>query len=77
MVAFGYTFASAQYYLPLPIVHTIYNCGPLFVLATDYFVNGTKINKNQIIGGICGMIGMFLVIYGDLLPKWIGEGYES
>ena len=76
MVLFSYTFSAAQFYLPLPMVHTIYNCGPLFLLITDYVVNGTKINKQQILGSLCGMLGMLLVIYGDLLAKLINPDYE-
>ena len=37
MVIHGLAMAAAQFYLPLPIVHTISFCSPIFVFVIDYF----------------------------------------
>ena len=48
MTMFGWGLAYSQFYLPLPIVHTLNGSGPLFVFIVDYFLNGIKINRKQI-----------------------------
>ena len=47
MLVHSILFASSQYILPLPIVHTLGCTGTLFVFLIDYLLNNVKINLKQ------------------------------
>jgi drug/metabolite transporter (DMT)-like permease len=65
----------AQFVLPLPVCFTISCRGILFVLIIDYFVNGTSINKKQIIGIVIGILGVTLTSNGQLITTLIDPSY--
>ena len=60
-------FASSQFILPLPVVHTINSSGSLFVFLIDYWLNKVKINSKQTIGIIIGFLGAILATNSRLL----------
>ena len=59
-------FSLCQFYLPLSMAHTINCTGPIFILAEDYFINGTKINMRQISGIFFALCGVILTINGKV-----------
>ena len=63
----AYILAIVQFYLPLPIVHTLGCSGTVFVFILDYYINGAKLNKKQIVGIIICFFGVILVANG----RWI------
>jgi drug/metabolite transporter (DMT)-like permease len=69
-------FASSQFILPLPVVHTINCSGSLFVFLIDYWFNKVKINSKQSIGIIIGFGGAILVTNSRLLTKMIDSSYQ-
>jgi drug/metabolite transporter (DMT)-like permease len=65
----------SQFVLPLPVCYTISCSGILFVFIIDYFVNGTSINKKQIIGIVIGIMGVILTSNGSLITTLIDPTY--
>ena len=55
------------FYLPVNMVYTINACGPLCVLILDYYLYQVKISRNQFIGVIMTIIGVLLIINGNLI----------
>lgn len=43
LTVYGFGFAEAQFYLPSPVIYTIFFSGPLFIVSIDYLVFGIKI----------------------------------
>lgn len=76
MTSHSFCLGLAQFILPIPIVHTISCSGTLFIFIIDYFMHGITINPRQVIGIIIGLLGVFLVINGNLLTKWLDPSYE-
>jgi drug/metabolite transporter (DMT)-like permease len=62
LVIHGLAIAAAQFYLPLPVVHTISFFSPIFVLIIDYFENGVKINSRQVYCVVASIIGIICTI---------------
>jgi len=50
--------------LPFPIVFTLNTACVLSIFPIDYFIFGVSINHKQIIGVICGFLGVLLTING-------------
>ena len=73
---YGWGMAFSQFYLPLPIVHTISGTGPLFVFIIDYYLNDVKINQKQLVGIIFGIAGLILTVNGRLIITYIDPTYE-
>ena len=71
MVCFSWSVAFSQFYLSLPIVHTICGGGPIFIFIVDYYMNGIKINMKQFLGILIGIIGLILTINGRLLMVYL------
>ncbi len=71
MVVHSILFASSQYILPLPIVHTLGCTGTLFVFLIDYLLNNVKINSKQSIGILLGFIGALIATNSRILTKII------
>ena len=69
MIFYGTSIGVAQFYLPLPIVHTICGSGPICVFIIDYCLNGVKINAKQFVGLAVTMFGLVLAINGGMLIK--------
>ena len=75
MVIHGLAIAAAQFYLPLPIVHTISFFAPIFIFIIDYFENGVRINKSQFYCLLAGVLGIICTINNDLVTKIIDPDY--
>ena len=63
----GCVLAFSQFYIPLPVVHTIGSSGVIFIFIIDYYLNGVKVNRKQIMGIIIGIIGLILTVNGRLI----------
>lgn len=71
----GYVYAWSQYYLPLPIVVTLYASTPVFTAIFDYFVFGVAINKKQKMWLLVAVAGVVLTANGAYLQDLIaGDG---
>jgi drug/metabolite transporter (DMT)-like permease len=75
MVVHGVTFAISQFYLPLPIVHTIGSASPLFVFILDFYMYGITINKKQTLGIVVSLIGTLLTVNGPYMMKIFDATY--
>lgn len=64
MAVHGFMMVISQYFLPLPIVHTIAMSGVSWTFVIDYFKNGVKINKKQLIGVILSFVGVLITSNG-------------
>jgi len=62
MVLHGLAMGTAQFYLPLPIVHTISFFAPIFIFVIDYFENGVRINKPQFYCLAAALLGIVCTI---------------
>lgn len=71
MVLQSFILALAQFYLPLPLVHIIFSSGTMFVFVWNYILYGTKISSEQVKGMVIGFIGIFFIINGRIIMKWI------
>jgi drug/metabolite transporter (DMT)-like permease len=67
LVIHGLAIAAAQFYLPLPVVHTISFFSPIFIIILDYFENGVKINRKQLFCLLTGVLGIFCTVNEDLI----------
>ena len=76
MTIHSFCLGLAQFILPIPVVHIISCSGTLFIFIIDYFMHGTTINPRQGIGIAIGLLGVCLVINGNLLTKWFDPSYE-
>jgi drug/metabolite transporter (DMT)-like permease len=56
--------AGVQFYLPIPIVHTLSCTGALFVFAIQYFYGGVKITRQQGISVLIAFSGILLTVNG-------------
>lgn len=75
MAIHGFVFASTQFVLPLPVIHTISCAGPLLIFIIDYFKNGVTINRRQALGIFVGMVGVVLTSNSSLIMKEINPDY--
>ena len=71
MAVHGAAFTELQFYLPSPILYTLYFSGPLFIISVDYFAYGMKITQKQFKGVIVSFIGVLCVSNGQLITAWI------
>jgi len=62
VVIHGLAITAAQFYLPLPIVHTINFFSPIFIFVIDYFENGVRINKTQFYFLLLSVFGVLCTI---------------
>lgn len=76
MVLHGIAIATAQFYLPLPIVFTVSFFAPIFIFVIDYFENGVRINKAQLYCLLTGVLGIICTINSDLVSKLLDKDYE-
>jgi len=56
--------AWVQFYLPIPITHTLGCTGALFVFAVQYFHAGIKITTQQGISVVIAFFGILLTANG-------------
>ena len=73
----AFCFTIIQFYLSQPIVQTLNSTGPLFVFLLDYFINGVIISKKQFMGVFLGIIGVLLTVNGEIILKFLDEGYVN
>jgi drug/metabolite transporter (DMT)-like permease len=76
VVIHGLAITAAQFYLPLPIVHTINFFAPIFIFIIDYFENGVRINKTQFYFLLFSVLGLLCTINNELMSKLIDKNYE-
>ena len=76
MVINSITIATLQFYVPLPIIHTVGALGPVFVVILEYFLESKKITAKQGLGIGISFIGTFFVSNAHLLTSWIHPGTE-
>ena len=68
------TLAVCGFYLPQPVIHTINCSGPIFVIIEDYFINGIKINSQQLTGIVFTFLGIILTINGEgMMAYWFDD----
>lgn len=77
MIFFGWNLALSQFYLPLPIVHTISGAGSIFVFVVDYFLNGVGITAKQLVGVIVGFVGLSLTVNGNIIMHYFHPEFEQ
>lgn len=58
MVIHGLAITVSQFYLPLPIVHTINFFAPVFIFVIDYLENGVRINRAQTLFLFLSILGL-------------------
>ena len=76
LVFHGFAITTAQFYLPLPIVHTVSFFAPIFIFVIDYFENGIRINKTQFFCLFAGVIGILCTINSELVSKILDKNYQ-
>jgi hypothetical protein len=64
LIIHGITMAGVQFYLPIPITHTLGCTGALFVFAIQYFHAGVKVTKSQSVCIIIAFFGILLTVNG-------------
>jgi drug/metabolite transporter (DMT)-like permease len=73
----GFVYAWSQYYLPLPIVVTLYASTPVFSAFFDWLVFGIGLNKKQKIWLALAFSGVLLTANGKYLEKVMGSMLNS
>lgn len=68
---YGYGFGESHFYLPSPVLYTIFFSGPLFVMLLEYFFYGITLSERQLRGVILTGIGVLLTANGQLIWGWI------
>ena len=76
MVIHGLALAASQFYLPLPIVHTLSFSSPIFVFIIDYFENGVRVSKSQIYCLLLAVMGMICTVNSELVRRLLDDNYE-
>lgn len=76
LILHGLVMAGVQFYLPVPIVHTLNCSGALFVFIIQYMLDGVKITKNQTIYAGVAFLGIIISANGRELYKLIDKNYE-
>jgi drug/metabolite transporter (DMT)-like permease len=66
----GMFYAFSNFYLPLPILSTIYSTGPIFVFILDYYINRITINRSQFYGIIFGIVGVIFTVNGGIFINY-------
>jgi drug/metabolite transporter (DMT)-like permease len=56
--------AAVQFYLPIPITHTLGCTGPLFIFLVQYVLGGIIMTKKQGLGVVLAFIGILFVANG-------------
>ena len=67
----GIVYAWSQFYLPLPIVVTLYAATPIFTAIWDYLVYGVSINQKQKGWFALAFIGVLLTSNGSYLHDMV------
>ena len=73
----GFVYAWSQYYLPLPIVVTLYASTPVFSAFFDWLVFGISLNKKQKMWLTLAFSGVLLTANGKYLEKMVGLIFNS
>jgi drug/metabolite transporter (DMT)-like permease len=76
VVIHGLAITAAQFFLPLPIVHTINFFAPIFIFIIDYFENGVRINRAQFTSLMVGVLGIITTLNDELVAKLMDPEYE-
>lgn len=73
VVVHGLAITAAQFYLPLPIVHTINFFAPIFIFIIDYFENGVRIGKIQLYFLILSIFGILCTVNSELVNQFVDK----
>ena len=73
----GFVYAWSQYYLPLPIVVTLYASTPVFSAFFDWLVFGISLNKKQQMWLTLAFGGVLLTANGKYLEKMTSLIFNS
>lgn len=76
MVIHGLAITASQFYLPLPIVHTINFFAPIFIFVIDYLENGVRINRAQTMFLFFSILGLVLTINNELFDSILEVDHE-
>lgn len=77
VVIHGLAITAAQFYLPLPIVHTINFFAPIFIFIIDYFENGVKITKTQFYFLLFSVLGLICTVNSELVSTLLDKQHEA
>ena len=75
VVVHGLLFTAAQFYLPLPIVHTVNFFAPIFIFVIDYFENGVRVTTAQLWFLVVSVLGVLCTVNSELFSKLIDPHY--
>ena len=64
LTIYGFVFSECQFYLPSPIIYTIYFSSPLSVLSLEFLIFNRKVNRREALGVIISLIGVVLTSNG-------------
>lgn len=71
MVLQGFIYAWSQFYLPLPIVVTMYAATPVFSAFFDWLIFGVAINAKQKVWFAVAVVGVLLTANGGFfMNSW-------
>ncbi len=76
----GLVYAWSQFYLPLPIVVTLYSATHMFTALFDYWIYGVSINRQQKMWLVVAFFGVVLTSNGSYFKDLIDmkvKGNES
>lgn len=76
MVIHGLAITVSQFYLPLPIVHTINFFAPVFIFVIDYLENGVRINRVQTMFLLFCILGLVCTVNNELFESMLEVDHE-
>ena len=76
LVVHGIAITAAQFYLPMPIVHTINFFAPIFIFVIDYFENGVRISKTQFYFLFFSVLGLLCTINSELVNSLLKTDHK-
>lgn len=64
-----FVFTISQFYVPLPIAHTINCSSPIFGMLFDWWLNSVRLTKRQIQGIVISFVGIAILIFFSRQPS--------
>lgn len=68
-------YTSMHYVVSVPVINILNISGSIFAFIVDYFMYGTPIHKEQMLGIIIGFLGVAVTVNGELILSMIDSGY--
>ena len=66
----AFVFALSQFYLPLPIVHSINCSAPIFAILFDFLLNGARLQGRHLLGVGLTTAGILLILCFEEQPSF-------